>query len=106
MKTLSNLLLTVALAALTAFGARAQPASGKTEVLWLGQSAFKITTPGGKVIVTDPWLRLNPLTPPEYKSLEALGKVDVLLVTHAHFDHVADAPALALLNQVPMYAPG
>ncbi len=80
--------------------------SGKTEVLWLGQAAFRITSPGGKVIVTDPWLKLNPLTPPEYKNLEALGKVDVLLVTHGHFDHFADAPALALMHQVPMYAPG
>lgn len=84
----------------------AQAPAGKTEVLWLGQSAFRISTPGGKVIVTDPWLKLNPLTPPEYKNLEALGKVDVILVTHGHFDHFADAPALALLNQVPMHAPG
>lgn len=81
-------------------------ASGKTEVLWLGQSAFRITTPGGKVIVTDPWLKQNPLTPSAYKNLEALGKVDVLLVTHGHLDHFADAPALALMHQVPMYAPG
>jgi L-ascorbate metabolism protein UlaG (beta-lactamase superfamily) len=81
-------------------------AGGQTEVLWLGQSAFRITTPGGKVIVTDPWLKANPLTPPQYKNLEALGKVDVLLVTHAHGDHFADAPAIAQMNNVPMYAPG
>lgn len=86
--------------------AMAPAAAGKTEVLWLGQSAFRITTPGGKVIVTDPWLKQNPLTPAKYRNLEALGKVDVLLVTHGHLDHFADAPALALLNQVPMYAPG
>ncbi len=82
----------------------AQPA--KTEVLWLGQSAFRITTPTGKVIITDPWLINNPLTPPEYKKLEALGKVDLLLVTHGHLDHIADAPAIATLNKIPMYAPG
>ena len=109
MKTLLSLLLAGVLAAALP-AARAQtPAAtptGKTEVLWLGQSAFRIATPGGKVIVTDPWLKLNPLTPPEYKTLENLGKVDVLLVTHGHFDHFADAPALALLNQVPMHAPG
>jgi L-ascorbate metabolism protein UlaG (beta-lactamase superfamily) len=80
--------------------------AGKVELLWLGQSAFKITTPGGKVIVTDPWLIKNPLTPEKYKDLAALGKVDVLLVTHGHWDHVADAPALATLNKIPMYAPG
>ena len=31
-------------------------AAGKTEVLWLGQASTRITTPGGKVIVIDPWL--------------------------------------------------
>jgi L-ascorbate metabolism protein UlaG (beta-lactamase superfamily) len=80
--------------------------SGRTEVLWLGQSAFRITTPGGKVIVTDPWLLKNPLTPARYKNLEALGKVDLILVSHGHGDHVADAPALAKLNNIPMWSPG
>lgn len=89
---------------LAAFGAFAQ--GGKTEVLWLGQAAFKITSPGGKVIVTDPWLRSNPRTPAQYKDLAALGKVDVILVTHGHFDHIADGPALAVLNSIPMWAPG
>ena len=90
--------------ALSANGAAAQQA--KVEVLWLGQSAFRITTPGGKVIVTDPWLTPNPLTPAKYKDLGALGKVDLLLVTHGHGDHIADAPALAKLNNIPMWAPG
>jgi len=80
--------------------------SAKTQVMWLGQSAFKITSPGGKVIITDPWLLQNPFTPPQYKKLEALGKIDVLLVSHGHLDHFADAPALAILNKIPMYAPG
>jgi L-ascorbate metabolism protein UlaG (beta-lactamase superfamily) len=80
--------------------------SGKTEVLWLGQSAFRITSPGGKVIVTDPWLLKNPLTPAQYRNLEALGKVDLILVSHGHGDHVADAPALARMNNIPMWSPG
>jgi L-ascorbate metabolism protein UlaG (beta-lactamase superfamily) len=58
------------------------------------------------VIVTDPWLRPNPLTPPQYKDLAALGKVDVLLVTHGHGDHFADAPDLARMHNVPMWGPG
>jgi L-ascorbate metabolism protein UlaG (beta-lactamase superfamily) len=64
----------------------AQP--GKVEVLWLGQATFKITTPGGKVIVIDPFLTGNPKTPAEYKDLAKLGKVDLILVTHGHSDHV------------------
>jgi phosphoribosyl 1,2-cyclic phosphodiesterase len=59
---------------------------------WLGQSAFRIATPGGRVIITDPWLTKNPLTPPEYRDPARLAKVDVLLVTHGHADHIADAP--------------
>ena len=98
---LKTLTLLVALAAAPALAQNA-----KTEVLWLGQSAFRITTPGGKVIVTDPWLVKNPITPAQYKKLEALGKVDVLLVTHGHWDHIADAPALAKLNNIKMWAPG
>ncbi|MGE5639719.1 MAG: metal-dependent hydrolase [Clostridia bacterium] len=93
--------LAAALAATTALAQQA-----KVELLWLGQSAFKIITPGGKVIVTDPWLLKNPLTPAQYKDLGALGKVDVLLVTHGHGDHIADAPALAKLNNIPMWGPG
>jgi L-ascorbate metabolism protein UlaG (beta-lactamase superfamily) len=83
----------------------AMHAAGKTEVLWLGQAATRITTPGGKVIMIDPWLTSNPKTPAAWKNLEALGKVDLILVTHAHFDHFADAPALARMHNAPMYGP-
>jgi len=82
------------------------PAAGAVEVVWLGQSAFKITSPSGKVIVTDPWLRTNPLTPAAYKQLDGLGQIDVLLVSHGHFDHIADAPALAQIYNVPLRGPG
>ncbi|MGH8689159.1 MAG: metal-dependent hydrolase [Burkholderiales bacterium] len=92
--------LALALFAGTALGA------GKTEVLWLGQAAFRITTPGGKVIVIDPWLRTNPKTPAGFKTLESVGKVDLILVTHAHFDHFADAPDLAKLNDAPVWNAG
>jgi L-ascorbate metabolism protein UlaG (beta-lactamase superfamily) len=95
------ILICLALAPLPGFAQQA-----KAEVLWLGQSAFRIATPGGKVIVTDPWLLKNPLTPAKYKDLAALGKVDVLLVSHGHGDHIADGPALARLNNIPMWGPG
>ncbi len=85
---------------------QAPAAPAKVEVMWLGQAAFKITSPGGKVIVTDPWLRSNPLTPEPYRKLEHIGKIDVLLVSHGHFDHIADAPALAQLYDTPVRAPG
>jgi L-ascorbate metabolism protein UlaG (beta-lactamase superfamily) len=95
----------LALALVFALDAHAQTQAGKIGVLWLGQSAFKITTATGKVIVIDPYLTANPKTPEKYKKLEALGKVDLILVTHGHVDHYLDAPALAKLTGAPLWAP-
>ncbi len=81
-------------------------AQGAIELLWYGQSAFRLTTQSGKVIVIDPWILKNPVTPPELKNLDGIGKVDLVLVTHAHWDHMADAPEIAKKNEVPLYAPG
>jgi L-ascorbate metabolism protein UlaG (beta-lactamase superfamily) len=86
--------------------AQAQAAAGKTELLWLGQAGFKIKTPGGKTIVIDPWLTGGPKTPAPYKTdIAALGKVDLLLVTHAHVDHIGDAPAIAKAQNTVLYGP-
>ena len=80
-------------------------APNKVDVQWLGQATVKITTPAGKTIVIDPWLTSNPKTPEQFKKLEALGKVDLILVTHGHNDHFGDAVALAKLNNAPIYGP-
>lgn len=93
-------------AALVCTPSQAQTANGKTELLWLGQAGFRITSPGGKTIVIDPWLTGGPKTPAPYKTdIGALGKVDLLLVTHAHVDHIGDAPAIAKLNNTVLYGP-
>jgi L-ascorbate metabolism protein UlaG (beta-lactamase superfamily) len=97
--------LAAAAALAVAVPAAAQPQSGKVEVQWLGQAATKITTVQGKVIVIDPWLKTNPKTPAEWKDLSKLGKVDLILVTHGHGDHVGDAPELAKMNNAPVWAP-
>lgn len=65
------------------------------EVLWLGHATFRITTEEGKVIVIDPFLKKNPIVPSKYRDLEAIGPVDLILVTHGHFDHARDLPELA-----------
>jgi L-ascorbate metabolism protein UlaG (beta-lactamase superfamily) len=69
--------------------------TNKIEVQWVGQSTTKITTLTGKVIVIDPYVTTNPKTPQQWKNLDALGKVDVILVTHGHFDHTTDVKELA-----------
>ena len=63
--------------------------SAKTKVTWYGQAAFKIVTPSGGVILIDPWLT-NPKNP-DKSAVAKVGKVDYILITHGHGDHVGNA---------------
>jgi len=65
---------------------------GKIELTFCGHATFRIVTPAGKHIVIDPWLEHNPACP---DNLKKLSKADSILITHAHFDHIDDAVALA-----------
>src|SRR5574341_935032 len=76
----------------------------QVQVLWLGHSTFRITSTAGKVIVIDPFFRKNPRAPAKYKDLKALGKVDLILVTHGHGDHIGDLPELAKMSGAPVVA--
>ena len=76
----------------------------QVEVLWLGHATVRITSTTGKVIVIDPFLKKNPRTPAKYKDLAALGKVDLILVTHGHNDHVGDLAELARLTSATVVA--
>src|SRR5512146_148642 len=58
------------------------------KLTWLGHATFRIETPGGKTVLVDPWVMSNPLCPEKEKKL---SKVDTMLCTHGHFDHIADA---------------
>jgi L-ascorbate metabolism protein UlaG (beta-lactamase superfamily) len=77
----------------------------QVEVLWLGHATFRLTSTTGKVIVIDPFLTQNPRTPAKYKDLKALGKVDLILVTHGHQDHILDLRELASLTGAPVVGP-
>jgi L-ascorbate metabolism protein UlaG (beta-lactamase superfamily) len=101
MRTLGrNLAVTTAVCLSLAGAASAQ----QVEVLWLGHAAFRLTSTTGKVIVIDPFLTKNPRTPAKYKDLKALGKVDLILVTHGHEDHTADLPEMAKMTGATVVA--
>ena len=71
--------------------------SADTTLTWHGHAAFEIVTPKGKVLMIDPWLK-NPMNPNAKNGkdpLAAITKVDYILITHGHFDHVGDAVDIA-----------
>jgi L-ascorbate metabolism protein UlaG (beta-lactamase superfamily) len=55
---------------------------------WLGHATFRIETPGGRTLIVDPWIKGNPACPTADREVK---KVDVLLCTHGHGDHIGDA---------------
>jgi L-ascorbate metabolism protein UlaG (beta-lactamase superfamily) len=75
----------------------AATAHAQTELHWFGHAAFSIKTPSGKVLLIDPWLsnEQNPAAKNHADPLAALGKVDYILLTHGHRDHVGEAAAIA-----------
>jgi L-ascorbate metabolism protein UlaG (beta-lactamase superfamily) len=69
---------------------------------WLGHSTFLFQSPGGRRLLIDPWLTTNPVCPADAKKIHSL---DVLLLTHAHDDHSADAIAVARDTGARVIAP-
>jgi L-ascorbate metabolism protein UlaG (beta-lactamase superfamily) len=65
------------------------------QLTWYGHSAFKAESPSGKVVLFDPWLD-NPKAPSDAKAIE---KVDLILISHGHSDHVGNAIELAKRTQ-------
>ena len=64
---------------------------GRTEVMFLGHAGWQVRTPGGALLLIDPWLD-SPKAPAKYELPEV---IDAILVTHGHFDHVGTTVALA-----------
>jgi L-ascorbate metabolism protein UlaG (beta-lactamase superfamily) len=62
------------------------------EITWLGHATFVLETQSGTRILIDPWVMGNPACPDDRKEV---GDLDVMLITHAHFDHIGDAVEIA-----------
>ena len=66
------------------------------KITWLGHATFRIETPEGKILYIDPWIAGNPACPEKDKNVPHL---DILLCTHGHGDHIADAVDLCKKHQ-------
>lgn len=70
-----------------------------TAVTWLGHGTWLWETTDGKRILVDAWLGGNPACPDELKDPRPL---DAILMTHGHFDHVADAVEIITSSGAPV----
>ncbi|MEO6349537.1 MAG: metal-dependent hydrolase [Candidatus Limnocylindrales bacterium] len=57
-------------------------------LIWYGHSCMELRTPGGKIVLLDPWFG-NPTSPRLAADVTAC---DVMLVSHGHFDHLGSGP--------------
>ncbi|MBN6051361.1 MBL fold metallo-hydrolase [Nonomuraea sp. RK-328] len=90
-------------------GGLPRPNPGQTMVTWVGHSTFVVQA-GGLTILTDPvWSRKIPgvrgrLTPPGV-AWSDLPKIDAVVISHNHYDHL-DAPTVRRLpSDTPMFVP-
>lgn len=60
-------------------------------ITWLGHGTFQLELETGEIVVLDPWIDGNPSYPPAH----SFTRVDAILISHGHFDHIHDAVPLA-----------
>jgi L-ascorbate metabolism protein UlaG (beta-lactamase superfamily) len=68
-------------------------------ITWLGHSTFLLRTPGGRRVLLDPWLDGNPSCP---ETLKKPGPLDLIVVSHGHFDHMDDLVRVARDSGAPV----
>ena len=86
------------------FSPAALAQAGTVKLEWITWSFFRLTSPNGKVIITNPFITGNPDAAAGIK-LEDVGKPDLILVTDAHRDEVGDAVAIAKTSGAMIVTP-
>ena len=69
---------------------------------FFGHSTFAFRTVTGRRVIVDPWLETNPQCP---DALRRVRELDLMLLTHGHDDHTADAVGLARATGARVVAP-
>ncbi|HEV8309948.1 MAG TPA: MBL fold metallo-hydrolase [Methylomirabilota bacterium] len=92
----------VIIGALALLGPRAEAQTAPVTMEWLSWSHFRFTSPGGKVILTNPFVT-NPDSPIKVADIV---KADVILVADGHGDELGSADEIAIKTGAKVLAPG
>jgi L-ascorbate metabolism protein UlaG (beta-lactamase superfamily) len=61
------------------------------DITWLGHGTFEFQWGSGKRLIADPWTDGNPAFPKGHE----VKPMDLMIISHGHFDHIHDAAPLA-----------
>lgn len=70
-------------------------------ITWLGHATVLVQTAKGTNLLIDPFLAHNPKYPANYK---LPAKIDAILLTHGHGDHISDAAPVAMEHNATVVA--
>lgn len=68
-------------------------------ITWLGHATVLLESPTGTRVLIDPWLEGNPKLP---EVVPDLTRLDAVLVTHGHFDHMASVVPVVQATGAPV----
>ncbi|MER3461867.1 MAG: hypothetical protein C4342_02275 [Armatimonadota bacterium] len=74
-----------------------------TQIRFFGVAAYEIVTSKGQHILLDPFLDENPGSPVKASELE---RVDLIIVSHAAYDHLGDTETIARRTGAPVICGG
>jgi L-ascorbate metabolism protein UlaG (beta-lactamase superfamily) len=72
-----------------------------TRITWLGHATVLVETAKGTNILIDPFIANNPKYP---KGFTLPAKIDYILLTHGHGDHISDAVPVASAHHATVVA--
>ncbi len=76
---------------------------GDMELTWWGTAGFQVNT-SGHLFLIDPYLSRNATARPKQALVpSAISRADQIFVSHGHFDHILDIPAIAAQTDCKVY---